>query len=61
MVNYDSSSPLRSKNNGLAVASMVSGIISLLIFGIVVLGPIAIILGAIAIKSNQINAKPQEL
>ena len=42
----------------MATASLVCGIIGILIFGII-LGPLAIIFGANAI--NQINEKPDEL
>jgi len=44
--------------SGLAIASMVCGIVGILIFGII-LGPIAIILGAMA--KNQINRNPREV
>ena len=46
------------KNSGLAIASMVCGIVSFFLFGIV-LGVLAIIFGAIAI--NRINERPHEL
>ena len=49
---------VKPKTSALAVTSMVCGIVGLVIFGIV-LGPLAIIFGAIA--TNRINEKPQEL
>jgi len=51
--------PLEHKRtSGMAIASLVIGIIGILIFGII-LGPIAIILGALA--KNEISKRPQEL
>ncbi|MEU1128225.1 DUF4190 domain-containing protein [Streptomyces sp. NPDC005899] len=56
MTNY-SGSPMatsRSGTNGLAVASLVCGIVGLFFFN-VVLGPVAIVLGAVALR--QVAAK----
>ncbi|MEU9200899.1 DUF4190 domain-containing protein [Streptomyces sp. NPDC048332] len=44
----------RSGTNGFAVASLICGIIGLLFFG-VVLGPVAIVLGAVGLR--QLSAK----
>ena len=54
-------SPVQSgspKTSTLAITSMVLGIVGILFFGII-LGPLAIIFGSIAI--NRINEKPHEL
>ena len=54
-------SPVQSgspKTSSLAITSMVLGIVGILFFGII-LGPLAIIFGSIAI--NRINEKPHEL
>lgn len=48
----------RPKTSGMATASLVCGIVGILFFG-VILGPLAIIFGAIAM--NRINEKPLEL
>ena len=48
----------RPKTSAMATASLVCGIVGILVFGIV-LGPLAIIFGAIA--TNRINEKPLEL
>ena len=48
----------KPKTSSMATASLTIGIVGILIFGII-LGPLAIILGAIAIK--RINEKPLEL
>ncbi|MEU1351175.1 DUF4190 domain-containing protein [Streptomyces sp. NPDC005775] len=44
----------RSGTNGFAVASLICGIIGLLFFGII-LGPVAIVLGVVALR--QVSAK----
>ncbi|MFE9364449.1 DUF4190 domain-containing protein [Streptomyces sp. NPDC006978] len=56
MSHYDSSSLAtpRSGTNGLAIASLVCGIVGLIFFS-VILGPIAIVLGALGLR--QVAAK----
>ncbi|MDH6629520.1 hypothetical protein M2271_007356 [Streptomyces sp. LBL] len=51
MTSYGSSSAAssRSRTNGLAIASLICGIIGLIFFN-VILGPIAIVLGAVGIR-----------
>ncbi|MEV2213940.1 DUF4190 domain-containing protein [Streptomyces sp. NPDC050997] len=51
MTSYGSSSAAssRSRTNGLAVASLICGIIGLIFFN-VVLGPVAIVLGAVGLR-----------
>ncbi|GAA4792303.1 DUF4190 domain-containing protein [Streptomyces ziwulingensis] len=50
MTSYGSSSAApRSRTNGLAVASLVCGIIGLFVFN-VILGPVAIVLGAVGMR-----------
>ena len=53
----DASSPEQAKTSSMAVASLVCGIVGIVLFGII-LGPLAIIFGAIAI--NRINESPHE-
>ncbi|MGW0337474.1 DUF4190 domain-containing protein [Streptomyces sp. NPDC003011] len=56
MTSYGSSSAAstRSRTNGLAIASLICGIIGLIFFN-VILGPIAIVLGAVGMR--QASAK----
>ncbi|MFI8189129.1 DUF4190 domain-containing protein [Streptomyces sp. NPDC085946] len=51
MTSYGSSSAAsaRSRTNGLAIASLICGIVGLFIFN-VILGPIAIVLGAVGMR-----------
>ena len=49
----------RPKTHGLAIASLVCGIVGLFVIFGVILGPLAIFLGVMAI--NQINEKPHEV
>ncbi|MCZ9342049.1 DUF4190 domain-containing protein [Streptomyces sp. TRM76130] len=53
MTSYGSSSTAsaRTRTNGLAVASLVCGIVGLLVFN-VILGPVAIVLGAVALRQT---------
>lgn len=56
MTSYGSSSAAssRSRTNGLAVASLVCGIIGLFLFN-VVLGPVAIVLGAVGMRQAAVK------
>ncbi|MBT2410319.1 DUF4190 domain-containing protein [Streptomyces sp. ISL-12] len=51
MTSYGSSSTAspRSRTNGLAIASLVCGIVGLFVFN-VILGPVAIVLGAVGLR-----------
>lgn len=51
MTSYGSSSAAspRSRTNGLAVASLVCGVVGLLVFN-VILGPVAIVLGSVGLR-----------
>ncbi|MFI5758233.1 DUF4190 domain-containing protein [Streptomyces sp. NPDC051569] len=52
MTSYgNSSAPARSRTNGLAIASLVCGIIGLFVFN-VILGPVAIVLGAVGLRHS---------
>jgi hypothetical protein len=58
---YGGGPPPPPQGNGLAVASLVCGLVGLIFFG-VILGPLAIIFGAIGIgKANQIGGKGKGL
>jgi hypothetical protein len=48
MTTYESGSAVSTRSNGLAVASMVCGIVGLVLFN-VILGPLAIIFGGIGL------------
>ncbi|GGS48386.1 DUF4190 domain-containing protein [Streptomyces griseoviridis] len=56
MTSYGSSSAAssRSRTNGLAVASLVCGIIGLFLFN-VILGPVAIVLGAVGMRQAAVK------